>query len=154
MSTGTTPPSRRVARFTDRLRGNPLGEPSGGRTLAWLASRVAIVAGLAVVGWSVFWAVAWTCACTPPPSYPASPVEGVVVAVSAPSLGQVTSFDVRLNDGGTLHFTVGTLENPTEFPPSHLAEHQVSSQPVRVFYRTENGVHVAYRLEDAAPSGS
>jgi hypothetical protein len=153
VSEETTPPSRRVARFTDRLRGNPLGEPSGGRSLGSLASRTVIVAGLAIVGWFLFWSVARTCACTPRPSFPDSPVEGVVVSVSSPSLGQVTSFDLRLASGGTLHFFVGTLENATEFPPSHLAEHQATSQPVRVHFRTENGIHTVYRLEDAAPSG-
>jgi hypothetical protein len=152
MSAGSTPPSRRVAKFTERLGGNPLGEPSGGRTLTWLVSRVGIVAGLAIVGWFVFWGLAWTCACTPRPSYPASPVEGVVVSVSSPSLGQVRSFDVRLNNGGQLHFLVGTLENATEFSPSHLAEHQVTSAPVRVFFRVGgDGYRLdAYRLEDAA----
>jgi len=151
MSTGTTPSSRRVAKFTGRLRGNPLGEPSGGRTLTWLASRVGIVAGLAVVGWFVFWALAWTCACTHPPPPPASPIEGVVVAVSSPSFGQVTSFELRLEDGSRLQFRVGTLENVTEFPPSHLAEHQVTSDPVRVSFHVEDGGSlVAYRLEDAS----
>ena len=153
MTTGTTPPSRRVARFTDRLRRNPLGEPAGGRTLGWLAPRLTIVAGLVIVGWFVFWAVARTCACTPRPSYPASPVEGIVIAVTSPSLGQVTSFDLRLDTGATLHFVVGTLENPTVFPPGHLAEHQVTSAPVRVFFTVGGDGYGldAYRLEDAAP---
>ena len=155
MSTGTAPPSRRVARFAERLRRNPLGEPSGGRTLAWLASRVVVVAGLAIVGWLVFWSVAWTCACTPPPAPPASPLDGIVVAVSSPSLGQVSSFELRVDTGSSFQFAIGTLENPTEFPLSHLAEHQATSQPVRVYFRTENGVHTAYRLEDApSPTGS
>ena len=155
MSAETTPPSRRVAKFTERLRGNPLGEPAGGRSLAWLASRVGIVAGLAIVGWFVFWAVARTCACTPPAPPPASPVEGIVVAVSSPSLGQVTSFELRGASGLSFQFGVGTLENPTDFPLSHLAEHQATSQPVRVYFRMENGVHTVYRLEDApSPTGS
>ena len=155
MSTGTEPPSRRVATFTERLRRNPLGEPSGGRTPAWIASRVAIIAGLAIIGWFMFWSVARTCACTPPPSPPASPIEGIVVAVSSPSLGQVTSFELRVDTGSTFQFDVGTLENLAEFPPGHLAEHQATSQPVRVFFRTENGVHTVYRLEDAQlPAGS
>ena len=44
---------------------------------------------------------------------------------------------------------LGDLENGTEFPPGHLVEHQATAQPVRVWYRTENGARVAVRLEDA-----
>ncbi len=103
-----------------------------------------------MVGWFVFWSVARTCACTPPPQPPASPVEGIVVAVSSPRLGQVTSFELRVEHGLSFQFAVGTLENPTEFPLSHLADHQATSQPVRVYFRTENGgVHTVFRLEDA-----
>jgi hypothetical protein len=90
---------------------------------------------------------------SPPPATPdlASPVEGVVVSVDTAGLGDVRGFTLRPSTSPfSLGFIVGTLENPTEFPPSHLAEHQATSQPVRVFFRTENGVHTVYRLEDAA----
>jgi hypothetical protein len=124
--------------------------------LTWLGSRLAIVAVLAVVGWFVFWSIAWTCACTPPRPTPdiASPVDGVVIAVDSAGLGDVRGFTLRpINGGGfSFEFTLGALENPTEFPPSHLAEHQATSNPVRVWFRTENGVHLVYRLEDAPPT--
>jgi hypothetical protein len=92
------------------------------------------------------------CACTmrePPPTTRQSPVVGVVVRVDSAGLGQVRGFDLRLPDGSTVALTVGPLENAAEFSASHLAEHQVSSEPVRAFYRLEAGVPVVYRLEDA-----
>jgi len=86
---------------------------------------------------------------------PVSPVEGVVISVDAAGLGDVQGFTLRPTSGPfSFSFVVGILENPTEFPPSHLAEHQATSQPVRVFFRSENGIHTVYRLEDAAPPGS
>ena len=84
----------------------------------------------------------------------ASPVEGVVIAVDSPGLGQVRDFVLRLDDGLTLTLAVGPLENATQFSPSHLAEHLASSEPIRAYYRLENGSPVAYRLEDAPPEPS
>jgi hypothetical protein len=74
---------------------------------------------------------------------------GVVVAVKSAGLDRVSSFALRTTDQGTLEFTLGALENGAEFPPGHLVEHQATAQPVRVWYRTENGAKVAIRLEDA-----
>jgi hypothetical protein len=91
-----------------------------------------------------------TCACTPVPTPDvASPVEGVVIAVDSAGLGQVRGFTLRTDGGFAVVFTLGTLENATEFSPSHLAEHQVSGEPVRVYFRLLDGEHEAYRLEDA-----
>ncbi len=89
----------------------------------------------------------------------ASPVQGVVIAVDAAGLGDIRDFVIRVADGSTITLAVGQLENPTEFPPGHLAEHMASSEPIRAHYRLENGSPVAYRLEDApalspAPAGS
>lgn len=92
-------------------------------------------------------------AASPPPPTPglASPVEGVVTSVDAAGLVDVRAFTLRpTNSPFSFGFVLGTLENPTEFPPSHLAEHQATSQPVRVFFRSENGVHTVYRLEDVS----
>ena len=84
------------------------------------------------------------------PALPASPIVGVVIAVSSPSLGKVRGFSLQTSNGYAYDFTVGVLENPTEFSPSHLAEHEASSEPIRAFYRLEAGVPTVYRLEDAA----
>ena len=88
---------------------------------------------------------------TPPP-LPASPVEGVVVAVDSPALGQVRGFALRTSDGALFDLQLGQLENATDFSPSHLAEHMASSQPILAYYRLEAGKPVVYRLEDA-PAG-
>lgn len=78
-----------------------------------------------------------------------SPVEGVVVAVDATGLTQVSAFTLRTAAGDELRFAVGDLENPVDFPPSHLATHLAEAAPVRVFFRSEDGGLVAVRLEDA-----
>ena len=93
---------------------------------------------------------------TPEPSPGiASPVEGVVVGVDAAGLGRVSGFTLRpINMPFEFGFALGALENPTEFSPSHLAEHLATSEPVRVFFRLENGGRVVYRLEDATPGPS
>jgi hypothetical protein len=79
----------------------------------------------------------------------ATAVDGVIVAVRSEGLDRVNGFDLRTIDQGTLAFTVGDLENGSEFPPGHLVEHQATAQPVRVWYRTEGTDKVAVRLEDA-----
>jgi hypothetical protein len=74
---------------------------------------------------------------------------GVIVGVDSEGLDRVTGFDLRTTDQGTLAFLLGDLDNGAVFPPGHLVEHQATAQPVRVWYRTEDGVRVAVRLEDA-----
>lgn len=76
-------------------------------------------------------------------------VVGVIVGVQAEGLDQVRAFSLRTGAGATLAFTVGDLENGSTFPPGHLAEHQATAQPVRVWYETEGDVNVAIRIEDA-----
>jgi hypothetical protein len=76
-------------------------------------------------------------------------VEGVIVSVDSAGLGDVRGFTLRQPGGETLEFRLGELENPTEFPPGHLAEHQATAQPVRVWYRLEGAERFAVRLEDA-----
>jgi len=98
-------------------------------------------------------------ACTPQASAVAtpdvtSPGVGVIVAVHATSLSDVQGFTLRTSGGFAFEFKLGTLENPTAFPPGHLAEHQATSAPVLVYFRLENGERVVYRLEDALPSPS
>ena len=104
-------------------------------------------------------AAAVTCGCRPLPSSPAvptpdvaSPVEGIVVSVDAGGLTDVRGFVLRVSGGFAFDFVLGPLENPTQFPPGHLAEHLATSQPVRVYFLMQGGERVVYRLEDAAPS--
>jgi len=75
--------------------------------------------------------------------------EGVVVAVDAAGLAEVRGFTLRTNDARMLTFRIDALENAVEFPPSHLIEHQATSQAVRVSYRLEGDDLVAVRIEDA-----
>lgn len=78
-----------------------------------------------------------------------APVVGVIVGVDSAGLGDVRGFTLRLEGGETLEFRLGELENPTEFPPGHLAEHQATAEPVWVWYRMEGDERFAVRLEDA-----
>lgn len=78
-------------------------------------------------------------------------VVGVIVGVDAQSLADVRSFDLRLADATIRTFGLSALENGATFPPGHLTEHQITAEPVRVWYRTEAGEDLAIRLEDAAP---
>ena len=75
-------------------------------------------------------------------------VEGVIVAVDSAGLADVRGFTLREAGGQTIEFALGELENPTEFPPGHLAEHQATAEPVRVLYRMEGDERYAVRLED------
>ena len=81
----------------------------------------------------------------------ATVVDGVIVGVQAESLGNVRSFTLRTSSGDVLEFGLASLENGDEFPPGHLAEHQVTAEVVRVWYRDDGGTLLAIRAEDAAP---
>ena len=78
-----------------------------------------------------------------------SPVEGVPIDIEAEGFTKVTAFTLRTDDGQQLRFVMGQLENPTEFPPGHLAEHLAGSTRIVVYFRPEGSDEVAYRLEDA-----
>lgn len=86
---------------------------------------------------------------TSAPATVASPVEGVVIDVDAAGLTDVSAFTLRTTSGDELRFVVGELENPVDFPPSHLATHLADAAPVRVSFRAEGEDLVAIRLEDA-----
>jgi hypothetical protein len=79
----------------------------------------------------------------------ATAVVGVIVGVDAASLGDVRSFDLRLDDGTVRTFGLDELENADQFPPGHLGEHQVTAEPVRVWFRSTSAGDQAVRLEDA-----
>ena len=74
---------------------------------------------------------------------------GIVTSIDSEGLTSVRSFTLRTQDGRDETFAIGTLENGAEFPPGHLAEHQALASPIRVWYRTDGGSKVAFRLEDA-----
>jgi hypothetical protein len=79
-----------------------------------------------------------------------SPVTGVLTHIDSAGLSKVTGFTMRLDDGREVTFRIGVLENGDQFPPGHLAEHLATSAPVRVYFRSEGGDLVAYRLEDGS----
>jgi hypothetical protein len=75
-------------------------------------------------------------------------VVGLVVGVDSAGLTDVRSFRLRTDDGQTLEFGLAGLENGVQFPPSHLAEHQLTASRIRVWYRSGDPLQ-AIRLEDA-----
>ncbi len=81
----------------------------------------------------------------------ADPMVGVIVAVDAEGLGSVRGFTLRRAGGELVVFDLRALENGFAFPPGHLAEHQATAEPVRVWYRDDAGTLLAIRIEDAAP---
>jgi hypothetical protein len=85
----------------------------------------------------------------PEPSGSGSFMDGVVVGVDARGLGDVRSFQLRRVDGAVVVFQLDRLANGDQFPPGHLAEHQATAQPVRVWYVTDGDQRFAVRLEDA-----
>ena len=110
--------------------------------------RVPAALVLAVVT-MVLAACAGACACSSfAPAPTNEPKDGVVIAVDAVSLTDVRRFTMRTTGGSTYEFKLGPLENATEFSPSHLKEHMATSEPIRVWYRMEGGVAIAYRIED------
>lgn len=79
-----------------------------------------------------------------------SEATGVVVAVdSGGSLSDVRGFTLLVAGGEMLRFSLRALDNPAQFPPGHLAEHQATAAPVRVFYRMDGSERLAIHLEDA-----
>ena len=78
----------------------------------------------------------------------ASVAVGVITHVEAASLDDVTGITLRTTDGQQLDFVVGPLDNAAEVPPGHLAAHQATAAPVRVWYRMDGSQRVAFRIED------
>src|SRR5262249_33839388 len=67
----------------------------------------------------------------------AAPAVGVLTHLDRQSLTVVPGLTLRPSDGQTLDFTVGPLENRAELPPGHLASHQATAAPVRIWYRMQ-----------------
>ena len=111
--------------------------------------RFAAIAGVAVLAAVAIWIALpkASCACEP---VPGSPVDGIVIEVTATGLTNVKSFRLKPADYPVaIEFTLGPLENATQFAPGHLKEHQATGTPVRVYFTLQNGQRVVYRLEDA-----
>jgi hypothetical protein len=89
-----------------------------------------------------------------PSSGPVSPVDGIIVAVDGTNISIVRGFSLRTVTGQTIAFTLGQLENPTQFPPGHLKEHEATSQPVRVYFVAQGPTLLVYRLEDVPAAGA
>jgi hypothetical protein len=91
----------------------------------------------------------------PSGSAPASPVAGVIIGIDSSGLNGVHAFSLRTSTGRILRFTLGNLDNPTMFPPGHLAEHQLTGLPVLAFFTVDGPNLVVFHLEDApVPSPS
>jgi hypothetical protein len=107
-----------------------------------LVAVIAATGGAAVL-------LSGTGAGVPASSANAPSVVGVIVGVQSEGLDRVRGFSLRTQDGATVGFSIGNLENGATFPPGHLVEHQATAQPVRVWYLAEGETRVAIRLEDA-----
>ena len=77
-------------------------------------------------------------------------VTGVVAGIDSEGIDRVRSFNLRTNEGQILQFVFGIQQNAAEFPPGHLAEHQATGQPVKVFYVQQGESMVAVRIDDAS----
>lgn len=85
------------------------------------------------------------------PHQPVGPdsATGVIVAIDSAGLADVRGFTLRRSGGELIEFTLDELENGTAFPPGHLAEHQATAEPVRVWYRVDGDVLHATWIDDA-----
>jgi hypothetical protein len=83
------------------------------------------------------------------PDIPPSPVAGVVINIQSEGLDRVRGFTLRTRSGVEVNFTIGKLDDPTDFPPGHLAEHQASAAPVLVWFTVAGSTLLVYHLEDA-----
>jgi hypothetical protein len=86
---------------------------------------------------------------------PTSPAAGVITGIESSGLNGVHAFSLRTSTGRILRFTLGNLDNPVQFPPGHLAEHQLTGLPVLVFFTVDGPNLVVFHMEDApVPSPS
>lgn len=109
---------------------------------------VALVVVIAIAGGAAFILGTGTPRPSSAPAGTTSAV-GVIIAVDSSGLTDVHGFTLRSNDGQVMVFSLMALENGVEFPPGHLAEHQLTASPVRVWYRPGDDPLLAIRLEDA-----
>jgi hypothetical protein len=75
---------------------------------------------------------------------------GVVVQVDGSGgLGNVNGFVLRQPGGELAEFSLRELRNGNQFPPGHLAEHQATAAPIRVWFLVDGDERLALKLEDA-----
>ena len=75
---------------------------------------------------------------------------GVIVDVAGSSLTQVESFTLEETDGEVLTFQIApeASKDPAEgFFPGHMRGHALAAEKVKVFFREDDGVFLALRLE-------
>ena len=108
---------------------------------------LALVGVTAIAGAATFFLSGGPASASDPPADTVA-VVGVVVEVDSGGLTDVRGFTLRTTDGQLLAFGLADLQNGAEFPPGHLAEHQLTASPVRVWYR-DGDPPQAIRLEDA-----
>ncbi len=84
----------------------------------------------------------------PPPA--TTEVVGVVVGVVGDGLADIRGFRLRIEGGEILDLDLRALENEPDFPPGHLAEHQATAEPVRVWYVVDGEERLAIKVEDAS----
>ena len=77
-------------------------------------------------------------------------VDGVVIEVDSPGLGQVDGFVLATGDGERLTFDTTELEFRSEFPASHLTEHKVIGDVIEVTYKTDGDRLIVTQLDDEA----
>ncbi len=73
---------------------------------------------------------------------------GIVVSVDSPALGQVDAFELLTQEGETLTFDTSELRFRSEFPASHLFEHQVIGDDIVVTYKHDGARLVVTQLDD------
>jgi predicted small secreted protein len=129
-----------------RQRGGPF------RATAFSITSLLLVVATGVAGCQTTPGASPAVSPTAQASLPPSPVDGVIVSVDSSGLADVRGFTLRMVGGRTIVFKLGPLENPTQFPPGHLKEHEATAQPVRVYFVLDAGVPTVYRLEDAPGS--
>lgn len=113
------------------------------------ARRIGVGAGLVIAAVALL-IVVWSMVT----QAPRQTETGLVVAVNSSGLTDVRGFTLRTNDGRTVLFKIGVLENGAQFPPGHLLEHAATGVKVVVTYRQDGSDLVAIRLDDATGSGT
>ena len=76
---------------------------------------------------------------------------GVILDVDGSSLTQVDSFTLLDDDGEVLTFQIApdaSRELADGFFPGHMRGHALAAERVTVYFREEDGVLLALRLED------